>query len=268
MLGLPIESSLTLARSREEFAAETLITDKQGVSWEQRMRFARNLALSYVYRFERNHTFDTDPDPDFPFDLTINIARLIGTAAWDTRDDPADATRGGLLSSSLEYAPEPLGSDIRFVRYLAQAYYFRPIGRLVLASAGRVGLAAALGGQDFIPSERFFAGGARTVRGAQEDGLGPRDFFGDPTGGEALLVLNQEARVPLYRWLRGVAFVDFGNVFEKPSAITFGGLEGAMGFGFRLETPFALLRVDYGRLFSPEPGQRSGRWSFGIGQAF
>ena len=40
--------------------------------------------------------------------------------------------------------------------------------------------------------------------GMAEEGLGDRDFFGDPVGGEALLLLNQEVRFPVYRWLRGV----------------------------------------------------------------
>jgi outer membrane protein insertion porin family len=82
------------------------------------------------------------------------------------------------------------------------------------------------------------------------------------------VVLNQEVRFPIYRWLRGVAFVDAGNVFGERSDLNLGALVGSGGFGLRLETPFALLRVDYGRLFSPGPTERSGRWSFGIGQAF
>ena len=181
-LGLPIGSSLIAERSREEFTAVTLVTDRSSLTWGQRVRVAGNLSLSYAYTFERNHTFDTKPsDPDsLAFDITINIARLNAAAAWDTRDDPVDTTRGSLASLSLEYAPEAAGSDIRFVRQVAQAYHFRPWRRLVFASAGRFGVVVPLGGQELILSERFFAGGARTVRGVAEGGLGTRDFFGDP----------------------------------------------------------------------------------------
>ena len=43
----------------------------------------------------------------------------------------------------------------------------------------------------------------------------------------------------------------------------------AYGVGIRLATPFApLIRVDYGRLFSPRAGEPGGRWFLGIGQAF
>lgn len=269
MLGWPIESVLVGERARETFAAETRVTDTTGVSLEQRFRFVRRLRLSYAYRFTRDHTFDTGPpDPILgPRDFTVNVARLNATAAFDTRDDPADTTRGILLSSSFDYAPAMLGSEFRFIKNLAQAYYFRPWRGVVLASAARFGLASALDDQELLIAERFKAGGSRTVRGAREDGLGPSDFFG-PTGGEAILVFNQEVRFPLYRWLRGVGFVDAGNVFERRSNIDLGGLAASGGFGLRLTTPFALFRVDYGRLFSPGTDDRSGRWYFGIGQAF
>jgi outer membrane protein assembly factor BamA len=271
-MGLPIESSFIVERSREDFADATLITDRSGISWEQRFRFTPRLRLSYSYNFEKNHTFDTKPSLDAfapAFDITVNIARLTGTAAYDTRDNVSDTSRGWLLSSSFDYAPENGGSDIRFVRGLGRAYYFRPWRGAVLASAAQLGLAAALGGQDLIPSERFFAGGAGTVRGVGEDRLGPRDFLGDPTGGQGLLVFNQEIRFPLYRWFRGVAFADAGNVFTRASDIRLGGLSGALGVGLRLVTRFPILRVDYGRLVSPVTRQeRSGVWILGIGQAF
>jgi outer membrane protein assembly factor BamA len=270
MFGWPIESLVVLERSRETFTADTLTTDRTGVALEQRFRLVPDLRLSVTYRFERDHTFDTgEPDPIVgPRDITVRVARLNASAAFDTRNDPVDATRGMLLSSSFDYAPAALGTEFRFVKHLAQAYYFRQWRRLVFASAARFGVAGALDDQVLLLSERFTAGGAHSVRGAAEDGLGPRDFFG-ATGGEAVVVLNQEVRFPIYRWLRGVGFVDAGNVFERRSDIDLGALVGSAGFGLRLETPFALLRVDYGRLFSPGPGTgRSGRWMFGIGQAF
>jgi outer membrane protein insertion porin family len=203
-----------------------------------------------------------------PFDETVNVARLTAAAVFDTRNSPLDTTRGWLASSNFEYAPASLGSDLRFVRYLAQTYYFRPTGPVVLASAARLGLATALDGQSLISSERFFAGGARTVRGFAENGLGPRDIFGDVAGGGALVVFNQEVRFPLYRWFGGVGFIDVGNVFERPRTIDFGDLEGSFGVGLRVATPFALLRADLARPWSPDVGQPAARWTFGIGHTF
>jgi outer membrane protein assembly factor BamA len=273
LFGLPIGSSLIGERSRIESAAVTLVTSTSSVTWEQRSRLARNLSLSYAYTFERNHTFDTTPpppdDPIGALDITINIARLTAAAAWDTRDDPADTLRGTLLSLSLENAPESVGSDIRFIREVAQAYHFRPWRRVLFASAARLGVVSPLGGQDLITSELFFTGGARTVRGVAEDSLGPRDFFfNEPEGGRLLLVLNQEVRVPIYKWVRGVAFIDAGNVFATPADASLRGLVGSLGLGLRVATPFALLRVDVAKATWNAPDDSSARWIFGIGQAF
>jgi outer membrane protein assembly factor BamA len=194
---------------------------------------------------------------------------LISTATLDTRDDPFNAATGWFHSSSLEYAPEGLGSDVRFVKYLAQQYYYRPlVSKLVFASAARIGVADGFG-QNVIPSERFFAGGGNSVRGYREDSLGEVDVFGVAEGGEALLELSEELRFPVYRWLGGVAFVDAGNVFPSPAEISFSDLKVGVGLGMRLDTPIVLLRVDYGVPLSPDVnGEKKGRWFFSIGQAF
>jgi outer membrane protein assembly factor BamA len=277
LMALPVQSSLVLERVHEATEGTTFVSNRNTASWEQVLQTTDHFALSYSYRFDRDHTFDTRPSTGsgLDFDITVNVARLISNAAWDTRDDPLDATRGSLYSSSLQWAPESLGSQFRFLKYVGQAYRFQNVHGIVLASAARLGVVGPLGGQDLIFSERFLAGGSRTVRGVDENNLGPRDVFGDPAGGQVMLVLNQEARVPLYKWLGGVAFIDSGNVFKQPRDFRFGNLTTSLGAGVRLSTPFALLRADYGRV--PWPGTtttraglpwRSGRWFVGIGQAF
>jgi outer membrane protein assembly factor BamA len=269
LLTLPVESSLVLQREHIEPPGTSLVTDQNSIAWQQQLQKGGNLTLSYSYQFNRDHTVNTRVDPitGIQFDITVNVARLIGNAAWDTRDNPLNATRGSLYSSSLQWAPDRLGSQFRFLKYVGQAYRFQNVQGVVLASAARLGLVGPLGGQELITSERFFAGGARTVRGVDENSLGPRDFFGDPAGGESMLILNQEARVPVYKWLHGVGFIDAGNVFPTIRDLKLNDLAGSVGFGIRLNTPFALLRADYGRIvWGPAP--RTGKWFFGIGQAF
>jgi outer membrane protein assembly factor BamA len=57
-------------------------------------------------------------------------------------------------------------------------------------------------------------------------------------------------------------------VFARPRDASLRGLVGALGFGLRLATPFALLRVDYAMPVWNAPAGQTGRWIFGIGQAF
>jgi outer membrane protein insertion porin family len=268
LFGRFVQSSLTLERSREESRVDTFVTDRTTGAWEQRGRLQR-LTLSYGLRFERNRTFDTQPPlPDFPFDITFDIGRFTSSVTWDTRDDPSDSTRGTFVSTSLEHGTSKLGSDLLFLRSLTQAYHFRPWKAVVLASAARYGAVKPFEGQVLVSDLRFFAGGARTVRGVPEDSLGGLDFNGFPVGGRGLLTLNQEVRFPVYRWLRGVVFIDMGNVFPEVSGVRLGDLVGSTGFGLRLVTPFALFRVDYGKTIWNRPVADSGRWAFGIGQTF
>ena len=138
----------------------------------------------------------------------------------------------------------------------------------MVASAARLGLARTFDDEVLIPSERFFGGGANSVRGYREDDLGARSIFDDAEGGSALLVLNGELRFPIYRWLKGVGFVDLGNVYPKTSDLSFADLQIGVGAGARFDTPFGLFRFDLGvpanrRSFDP-------RWRIhvGLGHAF
>ena len=185
----------------------------------------------------------------------------------DPRDDPFDARRGWFHSSLLEYSATALGSDLPFAKYLLQQYYYRPTGPVTLASALRFGVAAAFDDQELIRSERFFAGGGNSVRGYDEDSLGPTGFFG-PTGGNSLLELKQEVRFPIAWWFRGVGFVDAGNVFATLGDVALGDLKVGAGLGLRVDTPFALLRFDYGFALNRDPGAPKGRFFFSLGQAF
>jgi outer membrane protein assembly factor BamA len=263
-----VQTSLTVEQSREENRNDTVVANLTTAAWEQRGRW-RRLTLSYGFRFERNHTFDTQPDPILPFDLTVYLGRLTSSATWDSRDDPSDSTRGTFVSTSLEHGPNWLGSDLLFLRSLTQAYHFRPWKAAVFASAARYGAVQPLGDQSFLISRlRFFSGGGRTVRGVPEGSLGGLDFLGNPIGGQGLLTLNQEMRFPIHGWLRGVVFVDAGNVFPLVSDVRIRELVGSTGFGLRFVTPFALFRVDYGRTIWNRPADDSGRVAFGIGQTF
>lgn len=266
--GLPISSHVFASR-RQNKVPGTLYDSTENLkrlTLEQRLRPVPTLTIAYSYNFDRNTI--TSSLFDFPF--VTDVARLDASAVVDRRDDIFNARRGWFHSSTFEYGPKVLGSDLRFVKYLTQQYYFRPVAeRVVLASAARFGLARGLGGQQLIGTgERFFAGGGNSVRGYPDDGLGELNFLGEPVGGDVLLVLNQEIRFPLYKMFGGVGFVDAGNVFDDPGDLALGALKVGAGVGVRADTPFGLIRVDFGMPLSPGPDDPLGRWFFSIGQTF
>ena len=87
-------------------------------------------------------------------------------------------------------------------------------------------------------------------------------------GGSALLVLNGELRFPIYRWLRGVGFVDAGNVYPTVRDISVTALQVGVGAGARLDTPFGLIRFDLGVPANPRSIDPRWRFHFGFGHAF
>ena len=270
--GLPMTTNFFATTSREDFTPEgatPFVEDESGITAEQRFAPSPRMAITYAYDYSRSHIFEPDPIPGIPpLELKAKVARLTATYAWDRRNDPFSPRDGWFHSSGVELGVKALGSDLRFVRYLAQQHYYRSIrNRLVLASALRLGFGRGFD-QDLIPSERFYAGGGTSVRGFAEDGLGEVDFFGDPRGGNSMLVFNQEARVSLFGWVQAIAFVDAGNVFPKASDFSLTNLEAGTGAGLRINSPFALVRIDFGVPLTSRRRQLSGRWYFGIGQTF
>ncbi|HEX3561113.1 MAG TPA: POTRA domain-containing protein [Pyrinomonadaceae bacterium] len=88
--------------------------------------------------------------------------------------------------------------------------------------------------------------------------------FTVPIGGNAMAVVNLEARVGLTRDLQAVPFYDGGNVFDRTRDLFHPGKCEAgrdpnlcqkwthtVGLGFRLKTPLGSLGVDYGYLLNP-----------------
>jgi outer membrane translocation and assembly module TamA len=103
---------------------------------------------------------------------------------------------------------------------------------------------------DLPASERFFTGGDTTVRGFSLDQLGTPDTLDDrtgfPLGGNGVIVLNAELRVPVWRDLGIAAFMDGGNVFRRAADISLDDIRGAAGIGLRYRSPIGPLRLDLG----------------------
>jgi outer membrane protein insertion porin family len=257
-------------RLRDDAGDVSAVSDRTGFSADQRWR-TRGFQVVYGYRFERNHTIDPRTLEDIvPFDIVADLARISSAVLLDRRDDPINARKGSFTSVSFDYAARRLGSDVSNRKLLLQQFVFVPLGtRLVLASRALVGY--AFGNDPLQFADRFRAGGATSVRGYGEDGLGPRDrFTGLPLGGDRLVILNQEARFPIYRWANGVVFADAGNIFAKDETMSWSELKVGYGVGLRFDTPVGLIRGDVGFPRSTFDDGRSTktRWYFGFGHIF
>jgi outer membrane protein assembly complex protein YaeT len=182
----------------------------------------------------------------------------------DTRDNPFMAANGTYVTMGTRVFAKGLASEFTFVKNNFQWSFVRTAssGKSV-ASSVRVGLAFPYGGDGTVPiSEAYFAGGDSTLRGFERDEVGPG------SGGESLLLLNEEFRFPIWRALKGVVFYDTGNVWEDTGDFDPTDLRHVLGTGLRLETPIGPLRLEYGRKLDREENESSGEVFLAIGSAF
>jgi len=197
------------------------------------------------------------------------IGRVSVSLAYDSRNDFLNPTKGRFLYQTLEYGDRFLGSQLRYVRGLGQAsFYFRLSPVFLLASAARLGLESGFG-LELPLSLRFFAGGSTTVRGYGFHELGPKDpETGAAVGGEAMLILNEEIRFPIYKIIGGVVFLDLGNVYPSLAQFRPLSLRSGAGFGLRLALGALIGRFDIGFKLAPRPGESRYHLYFSIGQSF
>ncbi|MBI4746904.1 MAG: BamA/TamA family outer membrane protein [Acidobacteria bacterium] len=239
-------------------------------------------SLIFRYQFDDVRPFDLEISGD---DLDRNnrpvkLGRISSTYLRDSRDSALDATKGSFSIIDLSLASTKLGGTERYLRLFGQYQQFRAVPKIpsvTFASSIRIGLARPYGESTNLPiSERFFTGGANTIRGLDFEQAGPRDPITDqPIGGNAVVVLNAELRYPIFRALTGAAFYDTGNVFDKVSNIRLGGFTNTIGTGIRLKTGLGPIRVDLGYNLDPPsyvavPNQKLSRLQihFSFGQAF
>ena len=257
---------------------------RRGLNARLRRPIRPTVSVGVGYRFDQNQIFD---DRILPRDRPL-IDRLFPTVVLstvstdlvrDVRDDPFEPTGGSVIVLDVEVAGRQIGSEVGFAKTVMQGFVYRRwpgSRRIILAVGAQLGLAAgfprdvqvtdAAGNtvlaevRDLPASERFFAGGATTVRGFALDRLGVHggqlppdrqsertiDPEGFPKGGNAMLVLNSEIRFPLWGNLGAVAFLDAGNVFDRVGSLDLGKIRGAAGVGIRYRSPIGPIRVDLG----------------------
>ena len=235
--------------------------------------------------------------PEFLLGPTGYLVNTIGlTNTLDMRESPYVTPRGFLINNAFELASNALGSDIEFVRGTMRVGYYLPFGPKVLtpgvvedqpgtpfqrwvqqssiAFGARAGIIHSLtvsGAAEAtaIPiDERFFNGGADTVRSFGERELGPHDNKGHPVGGEFFTVFNVEYTFPILGELQGAIFTDAGNLLPTSEEIGLNDLRYAIGAGLRYKLPIGPIRLDYGVNPDPHPDEDFGAFHFSFGFAF
>jgi len=191
-------------------------------------------STSILFRYAYRHVLATDlqiSPEEIPLYNQPTRVSLVG-ATWlrDRRDSPSDASHGSLNTVDADVAMRAIGSSASYLRVFLQNSTYTPIGRrLVFARSVRVGTQTPIGNTlttDIPLPERFFAGGATTLRGFGLNQAGPRDpLTGFPIGGLGMLIFNQQLQFPMHlpylgNHVGGAIFYDAGNVFTTFRQIT------------------------------------------------
>jgi outer membrane protein insertion porin family len=231
--------------------------------------------LTYKLESDEYTDLDTSVLRSYP-EGRNDISSITPAVIFDSRDNIFDPTTGTYHRFSLEVAGGPLGGDNNFFKYLYDGSYYMPlIWQFVLALHGEAGNEygydfGVTGLTDVPPAERFRLGGTDSVRGYGEGVFG-QNFIGG--GGRFKLCTNIELHYPIIGPLKGVAFLDAGNVWERMSDFTRNPhVYKGTGVGFRLTVPgtVILIRFDFGYPLDRDPtGRPPGlNYHFNIGNIF
>jgi outer membrane protein insertion porin family len=236
------------------FQATAYVEKTQDINTFSQTRYEGNLQLTqkyssrasllYRYTFRKVNINNLNiPEQEIPlFNQPTLVSEFSVTWFRDTRDNPADATKGSFNNADISVADTTFGSSASFMRFFFQNSTYTPITknwsfarstRLGILQPFRDTVSLSFPAQETTPlpqviplPERLFGGGGTSLRGFALNQAGPRDALtGFPVGGQAMLVTNQELRFPLKlpfigTNLGGALFYDGGNVFSRLSRIT------------------------------------------------
>lgn len=188
-------------------------------------------------------------------DSLVGVPLTIGWSR-DSRDSALIPTKGRLQSANLEVG---VGSSLRYYKANYQYQQYFPLSKqYTLAINGELGYAGALGGTVFPIFKNFYAGGLGSVRGFEQNSLGPVDSVtAGSIGGTKKAVFNVELSTPFPgagndRTLRLYSFFDVGNVFAERSPTMSDAqwraqqrLRASVGLGISWISPLGPLRLAY-----------------------
>lgn len=247
-----------------------------------------------VRAFFNAHHQDISTKPDFRF-AALNLST---TFAYDTRNRAIFPDRGAVHHLGLDLNVPGLKLDIYRMSYRLQHYFpleilFAPFREWVLSSR----LGAAYGGTygkiDTYPFfENFFAGGITSLRGFNDNSVGPREIIeqtglpprlGDPIGGNFRMLGGVDVIFPMpfledKRSVRPSFFADIGNLIDTKFHDSVAGLDtgyfnnpwafrASIGGAVTWLTPLGPLSFSLGFPVLKEKGDETQVFQFNFGAA-
>lgn len=204
----------------------------------------------------------------------FDVLRLTGSFAYDTRNKAVLPDRGALHRLRTELAI-PFG-DLRFYKLSYDTSWFLPLTEdYTLLLQGEVGYGDGYGTTSKLPFfENFYGGGSRSVRGYEDNTLGPIDSSGRAIGGNAKIVANAELILPVpfvseAKSVRLTGFIDAGNVYDLDNGdLELGDLRYSAGVSAIWISPFGVLSISLAQPFNDQPLDKIQNFQFTFGTSF
>jgi len=189
-------------------------------------------------------------------------------STYDSRDNYFAPTKGSQAGLNAEL----VGAGASYYMFNANYTKFFQVWKKHLIEAGaRVGVGNGLSGTTEVPVfDRFYAGGLGSVRGFNYRRVGPIEN-GNAVGGQTMTVFNLDYTfpVPFLEIMRGVAFIDVGNVNRESFKLDFSGFATSVGPGIKVKTPLGPIALYYGYpIFNKDTKDENGRFEFSLSRGF
>ena len=193
-----------------------------------------------VYVEFENELFSLGGQSDVRSELLV----FGGSLAYQKADDALFTRRGISARFELKGAHTALLADTTFAQATLSTRAVYPLGKKArLLLRGDAGFTQVDDLSDLPPSQRFFTGGDRTIRGYAFEQLSPLNEDGASIGGRYLLSGTVEGDYFFNSKYGVAAFFDHGNAVNSLDDK----LESGFGLGFRYRTPVGVLRIDVAR---------------------
>jgi outer membrane protein insertion porin family len=229
-----------------------------GIGFEQTKIEGSNLPVNYRnYVTEFGNSSSSVP-------VTIGWSR-------DSRDSALVPTAGRLTSLNFDWG---ILGDAKYLRTNAKFQQYVPLSkRFTFGFNADLAWGKGTGGRPYPIFKNFYGGGLGSVRGFDQNSLGPVDVTGAYIGGNRRLNLNAELYLPIPgtgndRTLRWFTYVDAGNVWGENDKLTANSLRASAGLGVTWVSPVGPLKLSYGTPIRKKPEDRIQRLQFQIGTAF